>query len=305
MQKTTPEENKARVLEAFDALFNRRDYDAAARFWSDGYIQHSAHIAPGRDSLFDLVRSLPDTLRYEHGLIMAEGDYVMVHGRFSGNGCHAAYVAVDVIRIEDGLLAEHWDVLQDEATQAQSKSGLPMFGDRFPPDGRSAGSKMPTELQDRLPAVLREVRTRLLFAMRLQVREILTVGDTPSTRRRIGVVFGGDFQGSRLSGEVLDGGNDWQSVRSDGSTMLDVRLTLKTDDGEIICMTYKGLRHGPGNVIQRLEQGEPVEPESYYFRISPMFETASAKYGWLNGTIAVGIGHRFEGAPVYSVFEVL
>jgi predicted SnoaL-like aldol condensation-catalyzing enzyme len=130
--KTTPEQNKALVLEAFDTLFNKRDYDAASRFWSDTYIQHSAHIEPGRDGLFNLIRSAPATLRYEHQLILAEGDYVIVHGRFSGNGRPAAWVAADVVRIEDGRLAEHWDVLQDEATAAESKSGLPMFGDRFP-----------------------------------------------------------------------------------------------------------------------------------------------------------------------------
>ncbi|HUC17890.1 MAG TPA: ester cyclase [Acetobacteraceae bacterium] len=132
MSRTTPEQNKALVLEAFDALFNKRDYDVAARFWSDKYIQHSAHIAPGCDGLFTLVRGLPETLRYEHGVILAEGDYVIVHGRFSGNGRPAAFIAADILRIEDGRLAEHWDVLQDEATEAESKSGLPMFGDRFP-----------------------------------------------------------------------------------------------------------------------------------------------------------------------------
>lgn len=130
--KNTPEQNKALVLEAFDALFNRRDYDAAAGFWSKDYIQHSAHIAPGRDGLFSLIKSLPDSLRYEHGLILAEGDHVIVHGRFSGHGRPAAWIAADILRIEDGKLAEHWDVLQDEATAADSKSGLPMFGSRFP-----------------------------------------------------------------------------------------------------------------------------------------------------------------------------
>ena len=124
--KTTPEQNKALVLEAFDTLFNKRDYDAARRFWSDTYIQHSAHIEPGRDGLFNLIRSAPDTLRYEHQLILAEGDYVIVQGRFSGNGRPTAWIAADVVRIEDGRLAEHWDVLQDEATKAESKSGLPM-----------------------------------------------------------------------------------------------------------------------------------------------------------------------------------
>jgi predicted SnoaL-like aldol condensation-catalyzing enzyme len=132
MIRTTPEQNKALVLEAFDTLFNKRDYDAASRFWSDKYTQHSAHIEPGREGLFGLVRSFPDSLRYENGLILAEGDYVIVHGRFSGNGRSAAWVAADVVRIENGVLAEHWDVLQDEATQAESRSGLPMFGDRFP-----------------------------------------------------------------------------------------------------------------------------------------------------------------------------
>ena len=132
MSKTSPEQNKALVLQAFDTLFNQRDYEAAARLWSDQYIQHSAHIEPGRDGLFNLIRSIPASLRYEHALIMAEGDYVIVHGRFSGHGRPAAWVAADIVRIEDGKLAEHWDVLQDEATQAESRSGLPMFGNHFP-----------------------------------------------------------------------------------------------------------------------------------------------------------------------------
>jgi predicted SnoaL-like aldol condensation-catalyzing enzyme len=132
MSTTSPEENKKLVLKAFDALFNKRDYHAAERFWSESYIQHSAHIPPGRDGLFNLVRSLPETLRYENHLVVAEGDYVIAHGRFSGHGRPAAWIAADVIRFEDGKFAEHWDVLQDEATKAQSVSGLPMFGDKFP-----------------------------------------------------------------------------------------------------------------------------------------------------------------------------
>jgi predicted SnoaL-like aldol condensation-catalyzing enzyme len=132
MTKTTPQQNKTLVSEAFDTLFNKRDYANAERFWSDLYIQHSAHIAPGRDGLFNLIRALPDTLKYENHLILAEGDYVILHGRFSGHGRPAAWIAADVVRMEDGKLAEHWDVLQDEATKAQSLSGLPMFGNRFP-----------------------------------------------------------------------------------------------------------------------------------------------------------------------------
>jgi predicted SnoaL-like aldol condensation-catalyzing enzyme len=132
MTPTSPEDNKTLVLKAFDTLFNKRDYIAAERFWSNRYIQHSANIPPGRDGLFDLVRTLPGTLRCENHVILAEGPYVIAHGRFSGHGRPAAWIAADVVRCEDGKLAEHWDVLQDEATKAESLSGLPMFGDRFP-----------------------------------------------------------------------------------------------------------------------------------------------------------------------------
>ena len=131
MSKTIEEKNKALLLDAFDTLFNRRDYAAAEKYWSPNYIQHSAHIEPGRDGLFNLIRNSPDTLRYEHHLIVAEGDYVIVHGRFSGTGRPVSWIAADIVRIENGRLAEHWDVLQDEATRAESKSGLPMFGERF------------------------------------------------------------------------------------------------------------------------------------------------------------------------------
>jgi len=132
MCQTTQERNKALVLEAFDALFNRRDYAAAERLWSPGYIQHSAHIAPGREGLFNLVRGLPATLKYEPGVIVADGDFVIVHGRFSRFGAPANWIVADILRIEDGGLAEHWDVIQDEATREQSRSGRPMFGDSFP-----------------------------------------------------------------------------------------------------------------------------------------------------------------------------
>jgi predicted SnoaL-like aldol condensation-catalyzing enzyme len=124
--------NKALVLKAFDALFNKRNYGEAERYWSPRYIQHSAHIAPGREGLFDLVKSLPQTLEYESGVIAADGDFVIVHGRFSGFGASANWIAADILRIEDGILVEHWDVIQDESTQEQSKSGLPMFGENFP-----------------------------------------------------------------------------------------------------------------------------------------------------------------------------
>jgi predicted SnoaL-like aldol condensation-catalyzing enzyme len=129
--KTTAEQNRGLVLKAFDTLFNKRDYAAAERFWSPNYIQHSAHIGPGRDGLFNLVKTLPPTLRYELGTIVADGDFVIAHGRYSGFR-PVSWIVADIFRIEDGLLVEHWDVIQDEATEAQSKSKAPMFGTSFP-----------------------------------------------------------------------------------------------------------------------------------------------------------------------------
>jgi hypothetical protein len=147
---------------------------------------------------------------------------------------------------------------------------------------------MSTPAFEDLPAALQSIQTRPLFVMRLDVKPIVIVGDTPGTFRRIGIVPSGTFAGERLSGKVLDGGSDWQS-----------------DDGVNITIAYRGIRHGAADVIQRLEKGEPVDPASYYFRINPVFEAPAGKYEFLNRVIAVGTGHRFKDGPVYSVFEVL
>jgi len=132
MSQTIESKNKALVLEAFDTLFNKRDYIAAERYWSPDYIQHSAHIEPGREGLFNLIKNLPPTLQYEPGTIVAEGDFVIVHGRFSGFGALANWIAADIVRIKEGLLVEHWDVIEDEVTEEQSQSKAPMFGISFP-----------------------------------------------------------------------------------------------------------------------------------------------------------------------------
>src|SRR5713101_3230292 len=128
MAESKEARNKALVLKAFDTLFNKRDYAAAERLWSPNYIQHSAHIEPGREGLINLIKSLPPTLKYEPGTIMAEGDFVIVHGRYSGIGLPVNWIVADIVRIKDGVLVERWDVIQDEATKEQSKSGAPMFG---------------------------------------------------------------------------------------------------------------------------------------------------------------------------------
>jgi predicted SnoaL-like aldol condensation-catalyzing enzyme len=130
--KTIEEKNKELVVKAFDTLFNKRDYAAAERYWSPNYIQHSAHIEPGRDGLFKLIKSLPPTLKCVAGTIVAEKDFVIVHGRFSDFGLPVNWIAADIVRIKDGVLVEHWDVIQDEATEARSKSKAPMFGTSFP-----------------------------------------------------------------------------------------------------------------------------------------------------------------------------
>ena len=127
------EKNKSTVLEAFETLFNKRDFAKALNFWTSSYVQHSAHIPPGREGPFELVRNGPATMRYENQLTVANGDFVMLYGRFLGFGEGIPnWVVVDIVRMDDGLLAEHWDVIQDEATRVQSKSGNPMFGTTFP-----------------------------------------------------------------------------------------------------------------------------------------------------------------------------
>jgi predicted SnoaL-like aldol condensation-catalyzing enzyme len=132
MATNSEEKNKKLVLEAFDTLFNKRDYKAAEKYWSPNYVQHSPHIQPGRDGLFNLIRGTPASLRYEPGLILANDDHVIVHGQFSNIGLPKNWIAADIVRIAGGVLVEHWDVLQDEATRAESQSGLPMFGEKFP-----------------------------------------------------------------------------------------------------------------------------------------------------------------------------
>ena len=164
---------------------------------------------------------------------------------------------------------------------------------------------MTNTLYDALPDALKSIRTRPLFTMRLEVKGPVVVGPTPGASRRVGLVTGGVFEGERLSGQVLDGGADWQAVRSDGATSLDVRLLLRTRDDAMIAMTYRGLRYGAPEVVARMEKGEIVPPEALYFRIAPLFETAAPQYDWLNRVLAVGAGHRFPDGPVYSIFDVL
>lgn len=130
MSKSLQEMNRVLLIHGFEVLFNQRNFAEAEKLWPLNYIQHSAHIEPGREGLFALVKSLPIGTKWEHGIMMAEGDYVMVHSRYT-NPDGSAIVVVDIMRIEDGVFQEHWDVIQTEASRAESKSKLPMFGDSF------------------------------------------------------------------------------------------------------------------------------------------------------------------------------
>ncbi len=163
---------------------------------------------------------------------------------------------------------------------------------------------MAAALFQSLPDALKSLRTRPLFVLREQVPPLLVVGQTPNAFRRIGLVQGGSFEGERLSGDVVSG-NDWQAVRTDSCIKLDVRLVLRTTDGALIVMTYQCLRAGPPSIIEKLDKGEAVDPESYYFRMNPLFETSAPKYDWMNRIIAIGAGHRLPDGPIYSIFEVL
>jgi hypothetical protein len=156
-----------------------------------------------------------------------------------------------------------------------------------------------------LPPALTEVRTRHLVTVRLSVDPIFNLGMTPSGDRRVAVVTGGSVAGARLSGHVLPGGSDWIVNRPDGTSVLNVRLVIETDDKALIGMTYVGVRHGPPEVMAALGRGEAVDPSAYYFRTTPSFETASERYAWLNKLVAVGLGHRFPDGPLYNIFEVL
>jgi len=164
---------------------------------------------------------------------------------------------------------------------------------------------MSQPLAAELPPEMTSLRFRPLFVFRINVAKPSVIGQTPSVDRRVGEITGGTFEGERLRGRVLSGGSDWQTVRRDGSWVLDVRFVMETEDQHLIGMKYTGIRHGPQAVLDRIARGESVSPADYYFRVTPYFETASEKYGWLNNVVSVATGHRLASGPIYQVFEVL
>ncbi|HEY2050379.1 MAG TPA: DUF3237 domain-containing protein [Caulobacteraceae bacterium] len=146
---------------------------------------------------------------------------------------------------------------------------------------------------------------RPLFLANIAVGSIHATGGPAGVQQRVSDITGGDFTGDRLRGRVLPGGTDWVIVRGDGATLLDARIVLQTEDGALISMAYTGIRRGSADVMERLARSEDIDPASYYFRIAPRFSTSDPRYEWLNGILAVGVGHRLPGGPVYAVHEIL
>ena len=149
-----------------------------------------------------------------------------------------------------------------------------------------------------------EIKTAFLFTITLDV-PVLALGDTPYGGRRIARFGGGGFEGTKIKGTVLPGGGGWMLVRRDEVLEVDVRIVLESDDNQLIYMSWKGLRHGPKEVIDRLNRGEVVDPASYYFRTTPYFETSSEKYAWMNRICSIATGSREANRRAFDVFEVL
>ena len=149
-----------------------------------------------------------------------------------------------------------------------------------------------------------DINTEFLFTLALEI-QVSSLGETPYGNRRIFHFDGGSFEGPKLKGIVLPGGGGWTLIRRDEVLEVDVRLSLETEDMHQISMAWKGLRHGPKEVMDRLYRGEIVDPRSYYFRTTPYFETSSEKYGWMNRICAIATGSLGANARTLDVFQVL
>jgi hypothetical protein len=150
-----------------------------------------------------------------------------------------------------------------------------------------------------------ELKSEFLFTITLYVDALHDVGRLPLGTLHVDMLGKGTFEGPRLKGEVLPGGMDMKTLRADGAMKPNVRLVLRTDDGALIFMHYTGVRHGSPEVMARIARGEVVPPTEYYLRNTPSFETAAAKYDWLNRIVAVGIGRRLPDHAAYDVFQIL
>ena len=140
-----------------------------------------------------------------------------------------------------------------------------------------------------------EPRLEHLYDMHADLEAPQVLAATPQGMRQIFIVKGGTVEGPRVKGEVLPGGGDWALVRSDSAVQLDVRATMRTDDGALVYCTYGGLIVASQEAFGRLFQGQDVPLDEYYFYTNPMFQTAARQYDWLNRLIAIGRGKVVPG----------
>jgi hypothetical protein len=150
-----------------------------------------------------------------------------------------------------------------------------------------------------------ELRSRPLFHISIEPDAYQIVGQTHLGERMTVPIKGGYFDGDRMNGIIMPGGSDWIVRRADDVLQLNVRITLRTDDDQMIAMRYRGLRHGSPEDHAKATRGEPVDWQNYYFRTAIEFETGSEKYGWMNNIFAIGVGYREAGGPRYFVHEIL
>ena len=153
---------------------------------------------------------------------------------------------------------------------------------------------------------MKELNSRHLFNISIELHPVQALGKTPAGERRVFPMSGGSFTGDRLQGEILPhAGSDLLLTRTDGSSQQEARLVLRTDDGALILMTYRGIRHSSPEVAARIASGELVDSSEYYLRTAPFFETGAPSYAWINNIVAVGIGERTPTGVTYHVFEIL
>jgi steroid delta-isomerase-like uncharacterized protein len=282
---------KALITRQHDEVWSRGNLSVVDELFAPDFMGHH----PGNDDwvgpagvrqvVGDVRRAFPDFTETVLDII-EEGDKVVT--RFLASGTHLGpyrglpptgrRIAVDemgIFRVARGKIVEKWGLVDRLGWHAQL--GLPS----------TAGP-----------------RTEPLYDITMDA-ELHDLGQTPAGHRRIVIVKGGTFEGPKLRGDVLPGGGDWLVERGDGTRALDVRITLRTDDGHLIYAHYQGLFHAAPGVMERVLRGEAIEPSEYYFRTAPFFETSSVKYAWLNHIMAIGIGRRTPTQVAYSVYAVL
>jgi len=282
---------EALVLRQHQEVWSRGKLEVIPEIFAPTFVGHH----PGRPDWIgpNGVREAVNTIRtafpdFSESIedVIVDGDKVVT--RFTASGTHlgvfrdlaptgrrVAIEEIGIFRIASGKIVEKWGLIDR----------LGLFEQLGAPPGGGA-------------------RSEFLYEITMDV-DVEDLGVTPAGRRRIVSVKGGTFEGPKLRGRVLPGGGDWLVERADGVRTLDVRITLRTEDGHLVYAHYPGLFHSPPDVAQRLTQGELVDPSEYYFRTAPLFETASDKYAWLNRILAVGIGRRMPGQVGYTVYAIL